>query len=148
MQRPTLPQWMIAFSVLGIVDASYGLIQHFGPVGSGVCNWGAHISCDIVNKSIFSEFFGIPVALIGLVGYLTMGAIAWCIQYRQKNLARELAAITALGFFISAYLTFIEIYYLRAVCPICALSQIIMLILLVLSILSWRKTKMHPVVYS
>ena len=74
----------------GIADSIYGIVQHFGPTGTGVCNWGGVISCDIVNKSVFSEIAGVPVAIIGLLGY---GAILLCALWRRRQRTKKNAAV-------------------------------------------------------
>lgn len=135
---------IIALAVVGSADAVYGIVQHFGPTGTGVCNWGGRISCDIVNKSVFSEIAGVPVAIIGLLGYLAIaGAALWAQKTQQKSGARNLFLLTASGFLFSAYLTYIEVWWLRAVCPICITSQTIIALLLLLTAVVYKNTKQH-----
>lgn len=129
------------FSVLGMLDSIYGMFQHYGPIGSGVCNWGARISCDIVNKSIFAEIGFVPVALIGLLGYGAIFGTALIMHKRQNNQsARILLMLAALGFLFSIYLTWVEFYLLGAICPICITSQTIITIILALAIQVYKKT--------
>ncbi len=138
-----------ALAVIGAADAIYGIVQHFGPTDSGVCNWGGRISCDIVNKSVFSEIVGVPVAIIGLIGYITIFAAAlWANKTQQRSDARNLFLLVLGGFLFSAYLTWIELWWLRAVCPICIVSQTIITLLLILSAVVYRKTKSHSDVSS
>jgi uncharacterized membrane protein len=127
-------------TIIGAADATYGIVQHFGPTGSGPCNWGGRISCDIVNKSVFSEIAGIPVAVIGLFGYVAIFAAAFWVHKTQKETdARNLFLLVLGGFLFSAYLTWIEVWWLRAVCPICIVSQTVITLLLILASLTYRK---------
>ncbi len=129
-----------ALTIIGAADAIYGIVQHFGPTGTGVCNWGGRISCDIVNKSVFSEIAGVPVAIIGLIGYITIfGAALWANNTQQRSDTRNLFLLTLGGFLFSAYLTWIEVWWLRAFCPICIVSQTIITLILILSGLAYRK---------
>lgn len=132
---------IVALTVVGAADATYGIVQHFGPTGTGVCNWGGRISCDIVNKSVFSEIAGVPVAVIGLLGYIAIfAAVLWAYKTKKRTDARNLFLLVLGGFVFSAYLTWIEIWWLRALCPICIVSQTVIAALLVLSAAVYRKT--------
>ena len=96
------------FAALGMLDPIYGMIQHYGPIGSGVCNWGGKISCDIVNKSAFAEIASIPVALIGLLGYGAIFGTALIMHKRQNTQsARILLFLVSLGFLFSLYLSWV-----------------------------------------
>lgn len=67
---------IVILAALGVGVSAYALWQHYAPLGSAFCNLGETFSCDLVNKSAFSEVFGIPVALIGILGYVGIGALA------------------------------------------------------------------------
>lgn len=127
-------------ALVGILDAIYGVEQHFGPVGTAKCNWGGRISCDIVNKSVFSEIAGVPVAVIGLLGYLAILAVSlWLLRRPTKHGARLLFGLAMGGLLFSFYLTFIEAWMLRAVCPICVVSQTVITAVAVSSYLAMRR---------
>ena len=127
-------------AMVGTADSLYGLWQHYAPLGSSVCNWGQTFNCDIVNKSVFSEVAGIPVAAIGLAGYLAILALAILSHWKiSKNAVYALVALAAGGLTISFILTFIEAYYLRAFCPVCLLSQFLMLAIAVCAVIVFHK---------
>ena len=117
-------------SVLGVGVSSYALWQHYAPLGAAFCNVNETFSCDIVNKSEFSEFLGVPVAGIGLVAYLGFLAVSIGVLIDRAAAPRVLpwllvAAIGGLGF--SAYLTYIEFFVIGAVCILCVTSQALIL---------------------
>jgi len=57
---------IILFCLLGILLSSYSLYHHYTDI-KGICNINDTFSCDVVNRSVSSEFLGIPVALIGII---------------------------------------------------------------------------------
>jgi uncharacterized membrane protein len=93
--------------------------------------------CSVVNSSIYSEVYGIPVAVIGILGY---GAIiaAIVLQARAASLAEGglmlIFGLALVGFLFTAYLIYVEIALIHALCPFCITSQISITIVFALSI--------------
>src|SRR5206468_10437790 len=88
--------------------------------------------CDIVQSSRWSSFFGVPTAAWGVVLYAGLVALAVAGFTARRWLGAFLLAVVAVAF--SAYLTWIELGVLHAVCPYCiavALAALVLLILLV-----------------
>lgn len=130
-----------AITGIGTANAGYALWQHYAPAGSAFCNLSTTFSCDIVNKSPFSEFLGIPVALIGIVGNIALLAAGlWLLRHPSRAAGVYLMlALGALGF--SLYLTSIEVYLLGAFCIVCLFSQGMVLAVTALAVLAWRKSR-------
>ncbi|TAK04819.1 hypothetical protein EPO33_02375 [Patescibacteria group bacterium] len=130
-----------AITGIGTANAGYALWQHYAPAGSAFCNLSATFSCDIVNKSPFSEFMGVPVALIGIVGNIALLAAGlWLLRHPRNAAVLYLAlALGALGF--SLYLTGIEFFLLGAFCIVCLFSQGMTLTIAALAVLAWRKSR-------
>jgi len=97
------------------------------------CDINAKWDCGIVNHSPFAEVLHIPVAAIGIAGYLALAGLA--ITRRRRLLA--LLAAVALGF--SLYLTYIEKYVLEVYCIYCVTSLGIVTLTFLLS-LAWLFT--------
>lgn len=141
----------MALSILGIVLSTYAFLHNRGFAPGSICTINATINCDVVNKGPFSEFFGIPVALIGLIGYAFMLIGSFL---KQKNpldhsITLFLVATVYFGFGFSLYLTSIEATILHAWCIICVTSQISMLAFAVLvTILAYREEFFHRIVTS
>ncbi|MBI4433507.1 vitamin K epoxide reductase family protein [Candidatus Uhrbacteria bacterium] len=118
-------------SVLGVVVSGYALRQHYAPVGSGsFCNLSTTLSCDLVNQSSYSEILGIPVAGIGIAGYLAMlvlSVVAMGGVARAKRCLPwlQIGAMGGIGF--SLVLTAIEIFVIGAICILCVASQVLIL---------------------
>ncbi len=142
LRKPVLIA-IIILSLAGVADAGYSLEQHYAPPFSSSCDVNETISCTAVNQSEYSEFAGIPVAGIGLAGYIFFAAMAIVLLLRSQAPrlvlpAMRLAALVALA--VSLLLTYIEIFVLRAVCPLCVISLTLVLIitLLLFADVFWR----------
>lgn len=98
-----------------------------GPVGD----------CNAVQSSPFAKLFGVlPVGLLGALGYVAILA-AWAVRHRDPFARLAPLAIFGMALFgvlFSAYLTYLELYIIRAVCIWCLTSAIIMALLLVLAV--------------
>ena len=70
------------FALLGIAVSSLSLDHHFRKSKTSYCDFGQTFNCDIVNRSEYSTVAGVPVALIGILGYVTV--LAFATFYREK----------------------------------------------------------------
>jgi vitamin-K-epoxide reductase (warfarin-sensitive) len=108
-------------AVLGVAVSSVSLYHHFGKSKTSFCDLGQSFNCDVVNRSSYSTVAGLPVALIGIVGYLLVLALATI--YRQKAetpFILLIASLAGLGF--ALYLTYVEARILYAWCILCLSS--------------------------
>ena len=122
---------MIALTTVGLGVASYLTYIHYAGINP-VCTAGG--SCLKVQTSVYSELAGVPVALMGLIGYV---AIMVSLLVPQNETARfATVAFTVLGFGFSAYLTYRELFSIHAICEWCVSSAVIMTVLTCLAI--WR----------
>jgi uncharacterized membrane protein len=123
---------MIALTVLGLGVAGYLTYVHYSGA-TPVCSIKGN-PCSQVQKSRYSELIGIPVALIGLIGYIL---ILGSLLVRESEMSRFVTACLTLGGFgFSAYLTYREIFTLEKICEWCVSSAVIVTVLMVLAI--WR----------
>jgi uncharacterized membrane protein len=122
---------MIVLAVAGLGVASYLTYVHYS--GSPpVCTAGG--SCLKVQTSVYSKLLGVPVALIGLLGYI---AILGSLALGESETSRfTTMALALVGFGFSAYLTYRELFSIHAICEWCVSSAAIMTVLTFLS--SWR----------
>src|ERR1700738_5401143 len=63
-------------AVGGTLVSAVSLHHHYGTSATAYCDIGQNFNCDIVNRSTYSTIFGVPVALIGMAGYLTVMTVA------------------------------------------------------------------------
>jgi len=126
-------------AVAGVAVSSVSLYHHFGASKTSFCTFGQSFNCDIVNRSSYSTVFGVPVALIGIVGYLLILALATVYREKAETPVMLLIASTAgLGF--ALYLTYIEKFVLQAWCILCLGSLLLIFIEVVLGGVLTAKT--------
>jgi uncharacterized membrane protein len=121
------------FSVAGIVLSAVSLQRHYAKSASKFCDFSQKFSCDIVNRSEYSEIQGIPVAGIGVVGYAALFVMSTFWRSRPETPTRLLvAALAGLGF--ALYLTYVEAYVLTTWCILCIGSLVLISSISLLSI--------------
>ena len=108
-------------AVAGIAVSSVSLYHHYGTDRSSYCDFGQMFNCDIVNRSIYSVVMGIPVALIGILGYLALLVLATVYRGRAKTPGTLLIAASA-GLSFALYLTYVEKFVLAVWCILCLSS--------------------------
>jgi len=118
---------LIILAFAGIVVSSLALRVHYD-TGTQPCDINEHWDCGVVNHSSYSMLLGVPVAAIGIAGYLALGLLAFT-RHRFFLLVASL-----LGFFFALHLTYIEENVLTVWCLYCVISQGIIALVLLLSI--------------
>ena len=126
MRKLDLAIGLIALIGLGI--AAYLTYIHYAGI-QPLCL--ASGGCEKVQSSHWSKLAGIPVATIGLVGYAAILALLFVPG--EIGLAGT-ALVALVGFGFSAYLTWVELARIHAVCQWCVASAILMTLLGVLSV--------------
>jgi len=138
MESERLRFVLLALSAAGLGVAGYLTYVHYAGINP-VCTTGG--SCEKVQTSIYSQLAGVPVALIGLLGY---AAIALALALRQSEATRFVTMGLALvGFAFSAYLTYRELYSIHAVCEWCASSAVILTLIAPLSVVQFLRGDAH-----
>lgn len=127
MTQSWLQRIGITLSFLGIVFMSYLMKVHYSDAGSSsFCDFAPGFSCDIVNKSVFSELFGVPIAFLGLM-YFVVSAIFFMVSYHRARMLHWLLFFSAFSLVFSAYLSWVEWRVLGTVCLFCEASKVAML---------------------
>jgi uncharacterized membrane protein len=127
-----LCQLIAILALAGMVVSSVSLHHHYGTSQTNYCDFGASFNCDIVNRSVYSTVFGIPDALIGLLGYGLLLVLATFYRTKAETPFMLLIASTAgLGF--ALYLTYIEKFVLATWCVLCLSSLMLIILITVLS---------------
>jgi uncharacterized membrane protein len=130
-------RWLIAFLALaGMVAAALALREHYRTEASP-CSINEKWDCGTVNKSRFAMIGGVPVADIGIAGYLLLAGLAITKRWRL------LAAASVPAFAFSLYLAHIEKDILEVWCIYCVISLGIITLITLLSLvalgMNWRK---------
>jgi len=121
---------MIVLSLIGFGVASYLTIVHYAHITVACAANGN--PCETVQHSTYSELADIPVALLGLIGYVTILGLLFVRQNDTTRAAQLFVVISGFGF--SMYLTYRELFTINAICEWCVSSAFIMTLLAGLSI--------------
>lgn len=142
MKTTTWRLWgIVVLALIGLGVAGYLTYEKFS--GGGLICWGGSQDCETVQNSPYSQVGPIPVAVIGLIGYLVF-LVVTALQIRTSSLGtrRTLAGLNfglALGAFLySVYLTYLELFVIYAICTWCVISAVLVMLILVLAI--WELT--------
>ena len=134
-----------ALALAGIFISIYLTLFKLGVIGELTCSIG---SCETVNTSRWSVLFGLPVAVWGLFFYLDVFGVALVgTMARLENeplISIVLVAEAALGVIFSAWLTYLELAVIHAICIWCVTSAVIVLIIFLVSVADWRETRAAP----
>jgi uncharacterized membrane protein len=124
-----------ALALIGIFVALYLTMYKMGAIGHLACGLGG---CERVNTSKWATFAGAPVAMWGLVFYIATFAVAvvgtspsWA---GRREISYLLAAMSLTGVAFSAWLTYLELYVIDAICRYCVMSAVIVSAIFIVSI--------------
>jgi uncharacterized membrane protein len=126
--RIPLRRVMLVLSVIGLGVATYLTIIHYAGINPA-CTAGQ--SCVKVQTSVWSKLDGVPVALLGLIGYIGI-TISLLVPDREESRLATLG-LTLVGFAFSCYLTYRELFSIHAICEWCASSAVILTVLFICS---------------
>ena len=107
---------LLILALLGIAASSLALREHYREYGDSPCSINERWDCGVVNHSPFAMIGPIPVAAIGIAGYILMAALAFLRSYRL------LLIPTFAGLSFSLYLANIEKNILGVWCIYCVIS--------------------------
>lgn len=120
MRGSSLRPATLALAALGAAVAGYLTYVHYAGL-SPLCLAGSG-GCERVQTSDYAQLLGVPVALLGLVTYALIG-LASFLGGSAGRLAAALLAVGAAAF--SAYLTYLELFVIDAICQWCVASAVI-----------------------
>ena len=124
-------------ALAGMAVSSVSLAHHYSTSKSSFCDFSETVNCDIVNRSEYSTLLGIPVALMGVLGYFALLVIAMMNRRRRGNL-HLLFWLAVAGLAFALYLTYIEGFVLYTWCILCLSSLSIIFSITVISFLTLR----------
>ncbi len=128
-------QAIALLSLAGLFVALYLWLYKIGMIGSLTCGTGG---CEVVQTSRYAVFLGLPVALHGVLGYgVLLGVSLAGLQPRwlgRRGPTLVLAALATLGMLFTAYLNYLAVFRIHAVCRWCVVSAAIMTAIWVISL--------------
>lgn len=131
-----------ALALIGVFVSLYLTLYKLGVIGQLSCAAG---SCETVNTSEWSTLLGQPVALWGLGFYVATLLVAVAGLGERfadsRALSLLLVAMSGVGVLFSAWLTYLELFVIDAICMWCVISAIIVTLIFVASLLDLREIR-------
>src|SRR5580704_13047311 len=134
-------------AVCGIAVSSVSLQHHYATSKTAYCDIGETFNCDIVNRSEYSSILGIPVALIGMLGYAALAGLATVYRERHDTPAMLFGGAAA-GLAFALYLTYIEGHVLGVWCILCLSSLTLISTTTIVTAVIWWNNRSHTVLGS
>ena len=129
---------MALISMVGIFVSLYLTLYKLGRIGSLACGTGG---CETVQTSKWGDFLGLPVAAWGAGFYMLVLALSLAglrERYAEsRGLVLALTLVTAWGVLFTAWLTYLELFVIEAVCRWCVGSALLVLLLFGLALWDW-----------
>jgi uncharacterized membrane protein len=136
----TLRRVSLVLAVIGAGVAGYLVYVHYSGIKI-ICAAGGG-GCEKVQSSSYAELAGVPVALLGLIGYL--GIIAALLFLPDETGRLVVAFLALVGFGFSMYLTWAELFRIHAICQWCVGSATIMTLLAIVSVIRLVRVEDEP----
>jgi len=125
----------IALVIVGLLVSIYMTIYKVTSNDSMCLGSG---DCSTVNASIYSEVNGIPVAAIGILGYVAiLGVLLFENRnsFFRQNGTLMIFGMALTGFIFTVWLIYVEVALLKAICPFCVTSQVAMTLIFIMAVI-------------
>ena len=126
-------------ALVGVFVALYLALYKAGIIGALACGTGG---CETVQTSKWAKFLGLPVAFWGVAYYVVVFALTMAaLQERwadSRRLLLALVVLTGWGVIFSAWLTYLELFVIHAICRWCVVSAVIAVVLFALVVWDYR----------
>jgi uncharacterized membrane protein len=126
-------------SLIGIGVAGYLTYTHYEGIKVLCLSSGG---CETVQSSVYSKLAGVPVAVLGLAGYI---GLLFSLAIRNELGRIAGFGIALIGFLFSMYLTYREIFTIKAICQWCVSSAVLMTLLTILTAIRALRVESEPV---
>ncbi len=135
-------QAIALLALVGLFVALYLWLHALGFGGGSPIKCGTG-GCDTVQASPGAVLLGLPVAFYGVVGYLAVFVVALMALRPAALLERKwnvvLVGLATVGVLFTAYLTYLELFVIHAICRWCVGSAVIITVIWVVAVLAWRR---------
>jgi len=134
-------QAIALLALVGLFVAVYLWLHAIGIGGAIKC--GASGGCEVVQTSRWAVFLGQPVALYGVIGYVVILIVALAalrpVALVQRGWGVLLVGLATVGALFTAYLTYLELFVIHAICRWCAGSALIITAIWVVAVWGLRR---------
>lgn len=144
MRQTRLALALPALALIGMAISAYLTYVHWFAI-EPIC--GDLAECEIVNSSVYSAVYGVPVALLGFLTYgalLMLGGLNLRYDGRYRSAVKPgILGLAVAGVLYSAYLTHIELNVLHAICIWCVGSAVTISVILIVAIFMVKRDLQH-----
>lgn len=130
---------MALISLIGVFVSLYLTLYKLGYIGTLACGTGG---CETVQLSRWGDFLGLPVATWGVGYYLVVFVLSLTASQERfessRGLSLALLLVTMWGVLFTGWLTYLELFRIRAICRWCVGSATMVLLLFVLALWQWQ----------
>lgn len=143
LREKSLGKWfnvsILVFSIIGFADSLYLTIKYYF---NSTINCSIFEGCDLVTMSDYSAILGVPVAIFGMIFYVSIFIFGFLyLRSKKKGLIVSLFGLASIGFLISMWLVYVQAFILKTFCFYCLISALLSTILFILSIIMMIKYK-------
>ena len=124
--RKFLATLILALSILGIIFSIFTIFNHYAVEDNSFCLTDKG-TCDVVNKSVYSTLFGIPLGFLGIFYFIAtiyLAGNAYIGRHYRESI-RYLFIWTGAGLIPVAYLIYVEAFKLLTFCSLCTVIHLI-----------------------
>jgi uncharacterized membrane protein len=126
MEKP-LEKTLLVLAIAGIIVSSYLVYHHYTVVASGLnaewCDVNTDVNCDVVAASKYSEVYGIPVAIFGLLWFVIAATFPFTGKLLGNRAGKLLLAWSIFGLIGIGWLAYAELFLIKALCIACTLAH-------------------------
>lgn len=133
--KDKLYRWTSYLAVVGVGLAIYLLYEFLAPAHQSLCYLNSTINCEASTKGVLANTLGIPTAIWGLTGYVFIFLAA------IKKWKRVLLGMATFGLVFCLRISFLEIFVLKVICPVCVACQLIMVVEFLLGVVIYRRSE-------
>jgi uncharacterized membrane protein len=145
MKASQLRRLLLVMCGVGLLFSIYAGIEVVDPGAQSVCSVSSTVSCAAVASSGHTNLGPIPDWLIGLAGFVVLLAFAILyFQTRDRAYLQVLIALSSLALLISAYLAYVEVGVIHAICPVCVGAYLSNVAVWAIAVALWRRRKTSP----
>lgn len=120
---------ILVFSIVGVGLSIFSYLLSNGFTDKSFCVLGESFNCDVVNRSVYAKLFGIPVSVLGIIGYgfLATASVLKLLRWEDHGLTRFLLIASTGGLLFSLCLSSMEVFVIKSWCIVCIASQVVIL---------------------
>ncbi len=136
-KKRTAHYLLLGCCLLGGILSALSLHNHYSTSTTGYCDLSATFNCDLVNRSSYASLSGVPVALVGVIGYLLLFALS---LGTSRLLASTRFVASLIGLAFALYLAYVEAYILAMWCLLCIGSLAAISVITIVAGIDLRQT--------